>query len=93
MGVNVDIVDRDSLITNPSVFTGPSQAMNTLEKGEMQRQELLRPDELEDLRSQLLNEKDKFLISDKNFIDDQEKKKAISKSIKLPSRYVNVDKV
>jgi hypothetical protein len=52
-------------------------------------------EELEALRFQLLTEKDKFLLSDKNTIEKAsvEEPKLTSKSIKIPSRYYQVDKV
>ena len=49
---------------------------------------------LEHLRKEFLDEKDQFILSEKEtFEDDEEKVQKLEKKIKIPARYEMVDKV
>jgi hypothetical protein len=92
MGIHIDFVDRDAYLTNPPIYDE-----NNVKK-EGQRNDSgakSSNEELEALRSQLFTEKDKFILSEKSMLDMNQKPKSNvgNKGIRLPSRYVIVDKV
>ena len=91
MGMHVDFVDRDAYLVDPPVYEGP----NNIKRENLFEGSKKQLEEIEVLRQTLFTEKDKFLLSDKNLFDSPMKGKNqhSSKNIKLPSRYMIVDKV
>ena len=88
MGMSIDIIDRDVFLPFPKPYTGPA---STQERQTTKDQE---KKDLETLKQQMFDEKDKFILSDKNTFDIEEKPREKSeKKIKIPARYELIDKV
>lgn len=86
MSMPIDLIDRDVFLPFPKPYS--EQQLKSQEKPEDQAAAL------QQLRDLYLDEKDKFLLSDRTTFEIDEKPQVKSeKKIKLPSRYERVHKV
>eukprot|EP00347_Sterkiella_histriomuscorum_P006902 403350993 len=110
MGMKVDLIDRDIYLPFPKPFGGPgssnknftgNQAYGGSSSALKQEQDLTQNiqkelQELDLLKQTCLDEKDKFLLSDRNTFEIEESSRPVQKQekrIKLPVRYELIDKV
>ena len=103
MGMDIDLVDRDLYLPQPKIYTGSQQ--RKLQQDSMGYGLHIKVEDdteakqseknyLEHLRKEFLDEKDQFILSEKEtFEDDEEKVQKLEKKIKIPARYEMVDKV
>ncbi|CDW90287.1 UNKNOWN [Stylonychia lemnae] len=96
MGMNIDFIDRDIFLPFPKVHrhgkplihNGNNHSSETIAQTEKEQKEL------ELMRQTYFDEKDRFILSDRNTFEiDERPQEKQERVIKLPSRYQLIDKV
>jgi hypothetical protein len=97
MSMPIDLIDRDVFLPFPKAYD-PQAVVDDNAMGFKREEDLALKEkekrDLEELRSQYLDEKDKFLLSDRiTFEIEHQSPEKVEKKIKLPARYELIDKV
>lgn len=93
MGMPIDLIDRDVLLPFPKALQ-PELSFGGVKREEDPAQKEREAKELAALREQFLDEKDRFLLSDRATFEVEERLlQQPEKKFKIPARYEIIDKV